>query len=335
MKKDKKKYNLLIVEDNPGDLLIVDDFLHEVIEQPVLTNVKNFKDARQILDKNEVSFDVILLDLTLPDKSGKQLIDEMLKVAGLSPIIILTGYADIDFSIQSISKSVSDYLIKEELSAITLYKSIIYTLERQKAIHQLLESEKRYSDLFHLSPQPMWVFDLETLHFLSVNDAAIRNYGYSEAEFLSMTLKDIRPPEDIPLMEEAVQLSKKHKELFTKGVYRHMTKAGTIMHVEIIGNIINFNGKKAELILANDITERVSYIKTIEEHNKRLHDIAFTQSHIVRVPLARMMGIVNLFKEMEEINSPRLQKLLTYFMDSADELDNLLKNIVTNAENEV
>ncbi len=335
MKKDKKEYNILIIEDNPGDLLIVDDFLHEVIVNPTIRHAKNFRLASETLCTTEERYDIILLDLTLPDKSGQQLIDAIQKVAGAAPIIILTGYSDIDFSIQSISKDVADYLIKEELTAITLYKSIIYALERKKAVHQLLESEKRYSDLFHLSPQPMWVFDLESLKFLSVNGAAIRNYGYSEDEFLSMTIKDIRPPEDIPQLEAAIASSIEYNVPFTKGVFRHKTKSGDIIHVEVLSNIISFKGKKAELILANDITERVNYIKTIEEHNKRLHDIAFTQSHIVRVPLARMMGIVNLFKDMETIEDPKLQKLLSYFMDSAEELDELLRLIVHNAESEI
>lgn len=335
MRKDKEEYNILVVEDNPGDFIIVDDYLHDVIEQPHISQARDFKHALAILESDHTGFDIILLDLTLPDKSGQQLVDAVMQVAGQCPIIILTGYADIDFSIQSISKNVSDYLVKEELSAVGLYKSIIYTLERKKAVQQLQQSEKRYSDLFHLSPQPMWVYNMETYQFLSVNEAAVRNYGYSEEEFLNMTIKDIRPQEDVPILENAVENAKKYDNLYDRGIYRHLTKSAKIIYVEVLSNIITYNGKKAELILANDITERFEYIKTIEQHNQRLHDIAFTQSHIVRVPLARMMGIVNLFSDMQEINKPKHKQLLSYFMDSANELDALLKEIVSNAENKV
>ena len=121
----------------------------------------------------------------------------MLRVASLCPIIILTGYADIDFSIKSISQGILDYLLKDDLNATTLYKSIIYAIERKKTISELKESEKRYSDLFHLSPQPMWVLDPETFRFVQVNKATIELYGYSEEEFLNMTLMDIKQEEDI------------------------------------------------------------------------------------------------------------------------------------------
>ncbi len=65
----------------------------------------------------------------------------------------------------------------------------------------LRKSEAQYRLLFESNPQPMWVYDLTTFRFLAVNDAAVRHYGYSRAEFLDMTIKDIRPPEDVKLLE--------------------------------------------------------------------------------------------------------------------------------------
>src|SRR5690606_12859842 len=129
--------------------------------------------------KGVAAFDVILLDLTLPDMSGKELICEILKIAPDRPVVILTGYLDIEFSIQSISMGISDYLLKDELNGTSLYKTIIYCIERRKRTTQLKESEKRYCDLFHLNPQPMWVYALNSLKFLDVNAAAIDHYGYT------------------------------------------------------------------------------------------------------------------------------------------------------------
>src|SRR4029077_12288347 len=75
--------------------------------------------------------------------------------------------------------------------------------ERKIAECELRESEERYRTLFESNPNPMWVYDLETLSFLAVNAAAVRHYGYSQGEFLTMTLKDIRPSEEVPrLMED-------------------------------------------------------------------------------------------------------------------------------------
>src|SRR5580658_1159580 len=131
MTKDKKPHRILIIEDNLGDLTIVEDLLTEQILNLEIVHAGNFKQASKILSTYAV-FDVILLDLTLPDKHGQDLILEMLHIASSCPIIILTGYGDIDFSVRSISQGISDYLIKDDLNVAILYKSITYSIERKK-----------------------------------------------------------------------------------------------------------------------------------------------------------------------------------------------------------
>ncbi|MFX8373853.1 response regulator, partial [Acinetobacter baumannii] len=84
------------------------------------------------------------LDLSLPDKTVSLIITEILALVQNIPVIILTGYTDIEFSIKSIAQGISDYLIKDELNALMLYKSILYCLERKKRSAQLKESEKKY-----------------------------------------------------------------------------------------------------------------------------------------------------------------------------------------------
>ena len=139
MIKDKKSYRILVIEDNPPDLALVEEFLMDQISDPVIVHADSFKQASAILSGVDILFDVILLDLSLPDNSGQDLITEMLRVASSCPIIILTGYADIDFSIKSISQGILDYLLKDDLNDVTLYKSIIYSIERKKTISDLQE----------------------------------------------------------------------------------------------------------------------------------------------------------------------------------------------------
>jgi PAS domain S-box-containing protein len=328
MIKDLKKYNILVVEDNLGYFTIVEYFLSEYISNPQIIQAKNYKEAAAFLADKSNHFDVILLDLTLPDLNGKTLISQIIKISPSCPIIILTGFTDVEFSIQSISLGISDYLVKDDLNSLTLYKSINYAIERKKTYTQLEESERRNSDLFHLSPQPMWVYDLENLHFLSVNQAAINSYGYSEQEFLNLTLKDIRPTEDIQLLDEAL---KNRNSIFNKGIYRHRKKNGEIIQVEILSNSFFFNNRDAILVLANDITSRVQYILAIEEQNKKLQEIAYTQSHIVRAPLARIMGITNLLKDLKLLTEEG-NILINYLIESSNELDSIIRDIVKKSE---
>lgn len=128
------------------------------------------------------------------------------------------------------------------------------TTERVKAEIALRSSEERYRLLFESNPSPMWVFDVETLAFLAVNQAAIRHYGYSREEFLSMTLRDIRPLEDVPALIEDVKDEK--SGLSERGTWRHFKKDGTLIDVEITSHRVDWLGRDAKLILVNDVTER-------------------------------------------------------------------------------
>ncbi|MEO6405868.1 MAG: PAS domain S-box protein [Ferruginibacter sp.] len=255
MTKDKKDYSILVIEDNPGDLTLIEDYLEEQIAAPHITQVKSFAAAKLLLEQKEI-YDVILLDLSLPDKSGEALITEMNALCPVCPVIVLTGYTDIGFSIKSLSLGIADYLLKEDITATSLYKSIIYNIERKKTNLELAESEKRYSNLFHLSPQPMWVFDQETLKFIQVNDAAMKLYGYSEAEFLNISLADIKLEKDTGFLKKDLEQNIQSNDVF-KGQFNHIKKSGEIINVEIYSNLITIDGKKYRSVIAIDITEKL------------------------------------------------------------------------------
>jgi len=180
---DRKVYNILVIEDNFGDFTLVEDFLSDQNEEFTLAHAKNFKEAKEKLIVEAATFDVILLDLSLPDKTGADLIREIIEISGDVPVIVLTGYSDIKFGVKSLSMGVSDYILKDELTPTMLFKSIIYSFERKKTILALEESERQSSELFHLSPQPMWVFDKLSLRFLDVNNAAINITDIQEMSF--------------------------------------------------------------------------------------------------------------------------------------------------------
>jgi two-component system, cell cycle sensor histidine kinase and response regulator CckA len=114
------------------------------------------------------------------------------------------------------------------------------------------ESERRRSMLFDANPQPMWIFDVETLEFLAVNDAAVRHYGYSRQEFLGMTIMDIRPEEEPPGPPIGHQTNRP-EAAFT----RHQRNDGTVIDMELVSHELDLDGRRARLVLATDISERV------------------------------------------------------------------------------
>lgn len=331
MNANKQSYRVLVVEDNPGDYLLIEDFLEEEMDISGITHARLFSEAKEILEKNEYGIDAILLDLTLPDKQGEDLIKEMVALALQTPLIVLTGFTDLHFAVKALSIGVSDYLLKDNLNSTVLYKSIIYNIERTKNLVRIKDSEQRYSDLFHLSPQPMWVFDLETLYFLDVNNAAVKLYGYSEDEFLQMTILQIRPESEIAKLEKSLEISRKLDERYVEGEHLHRKKSGDVFVVDIRSNIIVYKGRKAELVLATDITERYKHVRAIEDQNKALKEIAWTQSHTVRAPLARMMGLINTIRE-DSTSTEEKEIMLDYVIQSAEELDSIIQEIVNKSQ---
>ncbi|WP_447986657.1 PAS domain S-box protein [Nitrospira sp. Nam74] len=143
----------------------------------------------------------------------------------------------------------------------------LQTEELTRSQQVLRESESRYRLLFEHNPNPMWVYDLETLAFLAVNNAAIQHYGYSREEFLAMTVKDIRPPEDVPALMERV--SRVTDGFDAAGFWRHRKRDGTIIDVEIAGHTVTFGWRSAELILVRDVTDRKRAEQAIRASEER------------------------------------------------------------------
>jgi signal transduction histidine kinase len=139
---NKNHFSILIIEDNPGDYDLIEEFLFEQIETPAILHAINFKEAKNIL-LNRFKIDIILLDLSLPDKAGIELVNEIMMISLNIPVIVLTGYADVSFGAESLSRGICDYILKDELSPLMLYKSIIYSIERKKITSSLEASEKR------------------------------------------------------------------------------------------------------------------------------------------------------------------------------------------------
>lgn len=122
------------------------------------------------------------------------------------------------------------------------------------AVEALHKSELEYRQLFDANPIPMWVFDRETLHFLAVNEAAVRQYGFIRQEFLSMSIADIYPKED--LSELAEDLARRARGLLILNDRRHRRKNGEIIDVEIVCHDLDFHGIDAMLVAAHDVTAR-------------------------------------------------------------------------------
>ncbi len=287
MKYDHDKYHLLIVEDNPGDELIITEYLDESFSNLQLTVLKNFKETEAFFtDKgNKNKIDACLLDLSLPDNNGEQLIKDMLRITDNTPIIVLTGYSDLTFSVKSLKLGATDYLIKDEINPLSLYKSIIYSLERKKYISKLEESELRYSSLFQFSPVPKILIQNDKKNIIQVNKAACELYGYTEKEALALNFEELFASNDYSQFANSIDKQSSSNSVKTRR-YKHKTKAGEEIYVDINSQLISFEDNDCCLIVCTDVTEKILFeqhmdraiLKTQEEERNEigaeLHDNA-------------------------------------------------------------
>ncbi len=125
---------------------------------------------------------------------------------------------------------------------------------------------KLFAAVFENHPQPLWIYDVETLRFCAVNEAAIRRYGYSRAEFLAMRIADLRPPAGVEALKANV--ARLQPGLEKAGIRRHVGKDGTLIDVEISSHTVEFLGRPAELVLAHDVTERLRLEQQVRQSQK-------------------------------------------------------------------
>jgi PAS domain S-box-containing protein len=246
--------HILHLEDNPADALLVrDQFAQEELAADVC-HVTNREDFIRALEGSH--WDLVIADYKLPGYNGLDALKRVRKNFPELPFILMSGTIGEQAAIESLKAGATDYILKQKRDRLptAVRRAVAEAAERtrrQAAEDDLRRSEKQYRLLFQGNPHPMWVFDLESLAILEVNDAATQHYGYSREEFLRMTLADLRVKDD-PAQK---QLSP--ADIIAQGlVWRHRRKNGSEMDMEVIWSPLAFHGKLAALTLATDVTAR-------------------------------------------------------------------------------
>ncbi|MBK5188805.1 MAG: PAS domain S-box protein, partial [Gemmatimonadaceae bacterium] len=136
-----------------------------------------------------------------------------------------------------------------------------------EAAERLRESARHYQLLFDRNPLPMWVFDVETLRFLAVNEAATAHYGYDREQFLTMSIDDIRPAEEADALHASLDRSIDCHTI--AGPFVHLTRDGRRIETEVIADSIIMNGRPARLVLARDVSLERSSVRALQASEER------------------------------------------------------------------
>ncbi|MGH9888669.1 MAG: PAS domain S-box protein, partial [bacterium] len=185
---------------------------------------------------------------------------------------------------------------------------------RKEAEIRLQESEEQYRLLFDRNPHPMYLFDDETLAFLAVNDVAVHHYGYSRDELLGMTVRDIRPPEEIPPnMESALRAGTARVPGRTLGVFPHRKKDGTPIQMDVAANRIEFRGRKAWIVLAMDVTEKQSLEAQLRQAQK-MEGVGRLAGGVAH-DFNNLLGVITGYGELLQRRLPDDPRLKSYASD--------------------
>ncbi len=250
---------ILYMEDDPGLARLLQKMLQR--RGFVINIATNGEEGLTMLDAEQ--YDLLLLDYNMPFMGGIDVIRALTAKNALPPTIMVTGEGNEMVAVDALKLGAADYIVKDaDMKYLDLLPSVIdQVLYRQQMLrerHQMQEairaSEERYRLLFDNNPIPSMVYDLQTLRFTAVNEAAVVHYGYTAEQFLTLSIKDLYTPEEIPSL--LAILSKLDQGKRQKGVWKHRLKNGAVIEVEITSHKLVLGNTRAHLILAKDITEQ-------------------------------------------------------------------------------
>lgn len=137
IRKETDSLSIIVIEDNEGDYVLVEDYLYEKFKSINIHHYPDFKSVATYLQSKDWVCDLILLDFHLPDLKGIELVKNILALSPKIPVIILTGYADLPLAKQSLELGIDDFLVKDEINPNLLHKSVEFAISRSNYVRQI------------------------------------------------------------------------------------------------------------------------------------------------------------------------------------------------------
>jgi len=303
-----KKVNVLVIEDNPGDIRLIKEFL--AARDEVLFIVDIARDLNDIADfRHQGNYDVILCDLNLPGSSGIETFQLVHKLFSEAPIIVQTGINDEDLGKQAVSEGAQDYLQKGTFDEHLLYKSISYAIERHQLVKNLTreiiskERAKIFEDIFENTSVGVYKTTYSG-EFVIANKAFVELLGFHSFEELKKTnVVDnyLNPEKRKTFLEKISKLNKIHgmEEKWRKkdGNVIIISKNARVVRDEN-GEILYFEGTVEDITKKKEAEEKIkSYNKKLKKLNKDKNKFFSIVAHDLRNPFVPLLGFLNMLSD--------------------------------------
>jgi two-component system, cell cycle sensor histidine kinase and response regulator CckA len=322
---------ILLVEDNPGDVLLLQETLSEInLVTFVLVNVERLSKALKQL-QTEV-FDVILLDLVLPDSQGLESFAKIYQQVPLTPIVVLTGLSDETVAMKAMQAGAQDYLIKGRVSGSDLLmRSIRYAIERKRAEAVLQKRERELRTLTEHAPDIISRFD-QDFKYLFINAAVETATGMLPEEFFGKTARDLNfPIAEVERWETILSAvfvtgephSDESEYATPRGIRHYQSRCVPEFAID--------SSVESVLVISRDVTEQ----KQLESQlfrAQRMESLGTLASGIAH-DMNNILTPILVVSQLLPLKIPNLdeqnQHLLKMLEDSAKRGSNLVKQILT------
>ena len=258
--------DLLLVEDNPADARLLVESLKDAPPYVfTVTHVPRLRDAVDALAR--APFNVIALDLTLPDSTGLETVARVQAAAPGVPIVVLTGLQDEALALEAVRQGVQDYLVKGQCESGLAARALRYAVERRRAEAALHESEERFRALSDATSDPVVLH--EDGRVVEVNQAFVRTFGYSAEEVVGRNaMALIATPDSLRAMEQHVRSG---SEAPYEAVLRR--KDGSTLVAEIRGRLATYKGRPVRVASAHDVTQRKEAEEAVRRSERKLRTV--------------------------------------------------------------
>jgi PAS domain S-box-containing protein len=305
-----EQITILLIEENLSEADLIKEMLSEA-RQPEFSvrHVQNLTEGLDLLQSR--NFDVVLVDLGLPDSQGLESALAVRKQTKQTPIVVMTILDDEEAAIKSLQMDIQDYLIKCELNGRLLARSIRYAIQRKRDIETLRINEERLRALFRDNPTMIITLDAG-LKMLSINPICACLLGYLIEELEGRSVLDLFREDDRTAVAGQLRMCLQTPHQVYRWQFRKIHKDGSLLWVEETAQAVyDLNGSLNVLLVCQDITERkraeeeiirlnadlAARASELEDANRELEAFNFTVAHDLRQPLNVISSYCQVIKE--------------------------------------
>lgn len=316
MSHEKLLKKVLLVEDNPDDARLIERFLLKKSTSPffdfTIDHAPNLKSATQKIQSS--FYDLLLTDLHLPDSVGLDTFRAIRKM-GDHPIVVMTSITDQNWAFEALKNGAQDYLVKDDITADNLARSVVYSINRKEAELKSLQEQEKYRKIFLYSHDGILIHNLEG-QIIEANPAALGLLDYDANGIYSLQVFHFCGRE---IFDEQLQKLKKNKYSFFETKLK--TNGGQSFPAEVLMAVFDTRKNLVQCVF-RDISNR----KNLEELKDQF---ASTVSHEMRTPLAVISGVIeNMVDGIEGELTPPQNELLGVASSNLSRLHRIINDLL-------